>query len=362
MELDVKQITDHFDRYHGEMKGKYEEVAARLMEVEQKMARQTGYGAAALDESWGQQVVKSPELKAFSDNNTRPSRLRLDMKSTITSAADSAGALGVPHRDQAVMMPRKRFAVRDLLPVIKITSGSVEYPKQTERTINAEPVAEGNLKPESEMAFELKNTPVRTIAHWVPASRQILEDAPQLAGLIDTELRYGLELKEDAQLLNGDGTGQNLHGLVPQATAYAPPIEIEDPNMIDKIGLAILQNAVADLPADGIVMNAADWMRIRLLKDQDGNYILGAPGAAVEPRLFGLPVVATTGIALDKFLVGSFQAAATLYDRWEARVEVSTEHADFFTRNLVAVLAEERVALAVKQAAALTYGSFGNDN
>jgi HK97 family phage major capsid protein len=65
-------------------------------------------------------------------------------------------------------------------------------------------------------------------------------------------------------------------------------------------------------------------------------------------------------MAVDKFLVGDFQRAATLYDRWTPRVEVSTEHADFFTRNLVAILAEQRLALAVKQAAALTYGDFGN--
>lgn len=51
-------------------------------------------------------------------------------------------------------------------------------------------------------------------------------------------------------------------------------------------------------------------------------------------------------LKIDKFLVGNFQRAATLYDRWTPRVEVSTEHADFFTRNLVAILAEERIALA----------------
>jgi HK97 family phage major capsid protein len=73
-----------------------------------------------------------------------------------------------------------------------------------------------------------------------------------------------------------------------------------------------------------------------------------------------MPVAATQAMAVDKFLVGNFQAAATLYDRWAARVEVSTEHSDFFVRNLVAVLAEERIGLAVKQPLALTYGDFGN--
>ncbi|WP_245465547.1 phage major capsid protein [Mesorhizobium sp. M6A.T.Ce.TU.016.01.1.1] len=96
------------------------------------------------------------------------------------------------------------------------------------------------------------------------------------------------------------------------------------------------------------------------MKDGDGRYILGDPQAVVQPALFGLPVVPTKAMAVDKFLVGSYQQAGTLYDRWAARVEVSTEHADFFVRNLVAILAEERIGLAVKQPTALTYGDFGN--
>ena len=96
------------------------------------------------------------------------------------------------------------------------------------------------------------------------------------------------------------------------------------------------------------------------MKNTQGDYLLGAPGANVEPRLFGLPVVLTTAMLVDKFLVGNFRAAATIYDRWTARVEVATEHADFFVRNLVAILAEERLALAIKRPAALVYGDFGN--
>lgn len=92
----------------------------------------------------------------------------------------------------------------------------------------------------------------------------------------------------------------------------------------------------------------------------DGRYILGDLQAVITPALFGLPVVPTQAMAVDKFLVGSYQQAGTLYDRWAARVEVSTEHADFFVRNLVAILAEERIGLAVKQPLALTYGDFGN--
>ncbi|MFG1465251.1 phage major capsid protein [Xanthobacter sp. DSM 24535] len=336
-------------------------VSEQLADIEQKMAQAFRGGGPAEAQTWGAQFTEAADVKAFAaETHSRPGRVRIQMKTTITSGTGSGGALVVPQRDGVSLLPKRRLTIRNFFTPVRVTSGSVEYPRETSFTNSAAPVAEGAAKSESAWAFELVTAPIKTIAHWLPASRQILDDAPQLAGLIDTQLRYGLALKEESQLLYGDGTGQNLLGMIPQATAFAPVIDITAPTMIDTIGLAILQNALADLPADGIVMHPADWMRIRMIKDGDGNYILGAPGVMVEPALFGLPVVPTPAISIDSFLVGNFEAAATLYDRWEARVEVGTEHADFFVRNLVAVLAEERIGFAVKQAKALTYGSFGN--
>jgi HK97 family phage major capsid protein len=170
---------------------------------------------------------------------------------------------------------QRRPIIRDLLIVLPMSGGSVEVLKQTGRTNNAATVAETALKLESDMKFELDNVPARVIAHWTKASRQVLDDLPQLMGIIDTELLDGLALKEDLQILSGDGTGQNLLGILPQATDFAAPITITDPTMLDTLGLAILQSALAEHPASGIVMHPSDWTRITLLKDADGNYIVG---------------------------------------------------------------------------------------
>jgi len=332
------------------------------LEMEQKLARADLWsGGECRDQTWGEQFVQADGLKSFADENSRPSRFRMEVKTTITTDSASGGPVGSPaYRDAIVPLPTRRLRVRDLLPKVQITTGSIEYPRQTTRTNNANTVPETTLKPESAYAFTMETVTPKVIAHWVPASRQILEDAPQLRDIIDTELRYGLELKEDAQLLAGDGTGENLSGLITNATPYSAPSGIVAAQMIDQIGLGLLQTTLADFTPTGIVMHPSDWMRIRLLKDGNGDYILGDPGAAVPPVLFGLPVVATTSMTVDKWLIGDFQRAATLYDRWLPRVEVSTEHADFFVRNMVAILAEQRLALATKNALALTYGDFGN--
>lgn len=337
------------------------EAKAILFNLEQKFDREGGTDYSDDRKTWGEQFVGSHGLKSFADEVSRPSRFRMEVKTTITTGSTSGGPVAAqPYRDNVVGMPTRQLRVRDLLPKVQITGGSVEYPKQTTRTNAAGMVAEGAVKPESAYGWTMQTVTPKVIAHWVPASRQILDDAPMLRDTIDTELRYGLELKEDAQLLYGDGTGENLSGLVTNSTAYAPSFAPEGANMMDIVALAMLQTTSADFTPTAIVLHPSDWMRIRLLKDSTGNYVLGDPGAAVPAMLFGLPVVATTSMTVDKFLVGDFQRAATLYDRWLPRVEVSTEHDDFFTRNLVAILAEQRLALAAKNALALTYGDFGN--
>lgn len=364
--LDVlaQKFGTHTDEVARQMKSIRDDVAgvrAVMSEIEQKGARGGGYDTRP--QSWGEEFIAAAGLKGFADEHSRPGRFRLELKTTITTGTTSGGPLFAPARDAAALLPRRRLTIRDLLPVVAVSSNSVEWPSQTTRPDAATTVAEGASKPQSTMAMELRTTPTQVIAHWVAASRQILDDAPQMRDLIDTELRYGLALVEETQLLTGDGTSPNLHGLIPQATAFVDPLagQIVGPNQIDRIGSAILQSALADFPASGIVLHPSDWQLMRMLKDGEGRYILGAPGTDIDPVLFGLPVVATKAIAAGSFLVGNFQEAATLYDRWSPRVEISTEHADFFVRNLVAILAEQRIALAVRKAAALVHGSFTDE-
>ena len=334
------------------------ELKARLDELEQKGARRGG-GEPAASQSIGEQFVAADGVKDFAGYTSRPTRFSMEIKSTITSAAGAGGELATPYRDTVLTQPKRALVVRDLLPTIQISTGSVEYPRVTAGPSAATTVAEGALKPEAAMTTDLVTVPIRTIAHWVPASRQILEDSPQLRGIIDTELVHGLNLVEDNQLLNGAGTGTDLSGIYTLATTMtANPGVVANPTKIDAILYAILQNALNNLPATGIVLHPSDWTAMRAIKDSQGAYLLGDPQGAIEPRLFGLPVVQSLAQAAGTFLVGDFATSATLYDRWLTRVEISTEHADFFVRNLVAILAEKRLGLAVKRPLGFTKGTF----
>ena len=357
-----KQHTEVVEQRLDELGVDVKTLKLQLQEVEQKAARKGG-GDEVAPVSAGREFVEAEEVKGFIGNATAGRRIGVEVKATITSAttlADgSAGDLITPQRDGLLPLARRRPTIRSLLPVIRVTSGTVEYPKQTGFTNAAATVAEGALKPQSELQYDLVQVPIRTIAHWMLASRQVLDDAPQLQGLIDSELRYGLTYAEELQLLSGAGTGTDLNGIYTQATAFAAGTNTTaTPNRIDVILFAMLQGALTEAPSTGVVMHPSDWTLIRGTKDSQGRYIMGDPGAAVEPRLFGLPVVATQAMTAGNFLVGDFAGSATLYDRWQARVEVSTEDSDNFRKNLVTLLAEERIGLAVKRPTAFIKGAF----
>lgn len=332
-----------------------------MQEIEQKMACSSFGGGDPAPESWGKQVVESDQLKALASiSESQPGRVKIELKE-ITTAASSGGAFDPGGRDNNVnSLPTRRTRIRDLLNVVNTTNGQVEYVDQTTRTNAAAPQVEGQLKGESTYAWELKTLAIRTIAHWTKASVQILSDVPQLQSIIDGELRYGLALAEEDQLLNGDGVSPNLDGLITNATAYAAEFAPTTETMIDKVGLAMLQVALEDYNPNGVIMHPSDWMRIRLLKNTDGEYLLGDPQSNPNPLLFGLPVVATTGIAIDKFMVADFERAATLYDRESANLALSTEDGDNFVMNLITLRMEQRLGLAIRAPLATSYGDFGN--
>ncbi|KLC04496.1 capsid protein [Xanthomonas perforans] len=343
------------------------ELQANLQNAEQMIAKieANGAGGDVQHQSYGQQFVGSDEFKSFAGKTTPRGRVDMTFQAAITSlttdADGSAGDLVQTTRVPGVIAPPdRRLTVRDLITPGRMDGNALEYVKETGFTNNAGMVAETAKKPESSLKFDMVSTTAKVIAHYMKASRQILSDASQLASYIDGRLRYGLAFKEEQQLLSGDGTGQNLLGIIPQASAYASPLDIAGATIIDQVRLAMLQAQLAEFPASGIVMNPIDWARIELLKDTTGRYIIGNPQGTIGATLWNLPVVATAAIAEDKFLTGAFRLGAQVFDRWQARVEVATENEDDFVKNMVTILAEERLALAVYRPEAFIYGDFGN--
>ncbi len=363
---DAKAMSASAKEQVDDLLSKQGELTGRLQSAEQILASlEAGGRGGDAPQSFGRQFVEDEKFRAFVEQATPRGRVNMTYKAAITTVTtDTDGAAGdtvAPTRLPGIVAPPdRRLTVRDLITQGRMDGNTLEYVQETGFTNAAAPVGEGLAKPGSTMKFDMVSTTAKVIAHYVKASRQILSDSSMLASYIDGRLRYGLAYVEENQILNGDGTGQNLAGIIPQASAYAAPGGLTADQEIDQLRIAMLQAQLAEYPATGIVLHPTDWARIELLKDTTGRYIIGNPQGNLSPTLWGVPVVATQAITIDKFLVGAFRLGAQVFDRWMARVEVATENEDDFIKNLVTILAEERLALAVYRPEAFVYGDLGN--
>lgn len=296
-----------------------------------------------------------------------------DLKTLITGASGtSAGAavrndLYVPITDLA---GERELSVYDLVTKGSTQSDTVEYVRVTSKTNNAAPAAEAanadpgaisgaspgpytvaaasGVKPESAMALELVSTSVKTLAHWIPITKRAASDAGQVRTMIDNFLRYGLAEELEDQILTGSGSGENFQGINGTSGILTVGSAGTD---IDAIVDAI--NAVRTTgrrKPTALVINPADWYSTGFLtaKDSQGNYLIGDPRASIDQlnTLWGLQVVVTEAQTQNTALVGDFRQAV-LWEREGVSVMVSDQHADFFTRNLLAILAEMRAAFGV---------------
>jgi HK97 family phage major capsid protein len=279
-----------------------------------------------------------------------------ERKTTITGPIvgyETTGVLQIDRTPGITTEARRTLVVRDLLSARPTAYPIVDFVKVSSPMTIASPVAENTNKPENAVTFAAVSERVKTIATWIPATRQILDDFTELAGFIQTSLPYYVNLAEEQQLLSGDGTGENLHGLIPQATTFNTGLlnNTAGWTRIDVIGRAIQQiTASAELQPTFVVLHPNDWWAVRLTKDGFGRYILGDPQVVGRPNIFGLDMVETPTMAAGTFLVGSGSAVASeIRDRMQMQVEISTEHASFFVQNLVAIRGEKRLALVVKR-------------
>lgn len=211
-------------------------------------------------------------------------------------------------------------------------------------------VAEGGNKPQSgPFSFDTITTTLKTIAHWVPITRQAADDNGQLMGYINGRLTYGLEFLQDRQILTGNGTTE-MQGILttPGIGAYQPGTGSTDAKLIT-VRKAKTQGELALYPPTAVVMNPQDWQDVELDEDDNGQFRVIAnvqdPGAPT--RLWGLQVVTTVAMAAGTALLGGFRMGATLWTRQGITILMTDSHADYFTSNTLVILAERRANVAV---------------
>jgi HK97 family phage major capsid protein len=290
-----------------------------------------------------------------------PNMERADITSadTTVGAGRSLGTSLVPGaRVPGIVTPYQReLRLRDVINVGQTVSNSVEWPRETGYTNNSRPVTETTTIPKSELTFDLVTAPVRTISHIFKLSLQILDDAPGLASYINARGTYGLGLTEESQILSGNGTNQNLNGILPQSTDFSPQFTVDNETAIDRILEAVSQAEDAEIPVNAVVLNKRNWRKITAVKSTTAEYISDqSPFGLTDPRLWGVTVIPTNAMPAGTFLAGAFQAGATIFDRMGVEVLLSTENSDDFERGMCTVRIQSRLALAVFRPEAFVSG------
>lgn len=332
-------------------------VSASIVEMEQKLADNVIAGKAPI-ETLGSMVIKSDAFKQFASGKSGKMHFQAN---TITgqegSPAENSRTIVAPDRLSGIVGGAFRaLKIRDVLPSGTTNSNAVEYTRELLFTNAAAETAEGAAKPEATLTFELVSAPVRTIAHIIKVSKQVLDDAPALQSYIDTRMRYGVDLRYDGQLLNGAGTGQNISGITKSGnfTAFTPAT---GDTALDSVNKAIYLVEAADYAATAIIMNPSDFGAIERLKDSQLRYVIGDPNRILSPTLWGRPVVTTNQMTAGYFVVGAMDIAYQVWNRMGTVVEMFEQDSDNVQKNLLTVRGENRGCLATYRPASVYKGA-----
>ncbi|GAB3763497.1 phage major capsid protein [Ramlibacter monticola] len=330
------------------------ELADRLTALEQKgVLRPEGEAKA---DGWGDQLVKSPSFKAFADGGAQ--KVRVEVKNTLTGSDANVA----PHRTTGIVPGAHNIlTIESLYSHIPCSSNAIEYTKEASFTNNAAEAAEGAAKAESALTWSLVNMPVSTVAHWIKISRQLAMDNVALAAYVDARMRYGVQRKVETQLVSGDGTAPNISGFMDSGNYTAHGIaDAALGSALKK--LVLIRKIIGDLEVAGyapnaIVLNPADWATIETdLLVSAVNAVRVAYNQAGQPMLWGVPVVKSVGMTADTFAVGDFTQHGNIYDREGVVVQLSESDSDNFTKNLITLRAERRLALTSEVPAAIRAG------
>lgn len=299
--------------------------------------------------STGGYTVATPEFKAATDPQ-------------ITTGAVFAPFL--TEYDQTIIRGfRQQPTVADLLSSGSISGNAVTYLIEGAVEGAFTTVAEGAAKPQVHFADPTTVSDKLTkIAAFFDMSDEMVDDLPFMVSEINQRGMYLLATFEEAQLINGPGTGTTIRGLLNRSGIQTETQAVAPDTAGDALFRAITKVQTATgFAADGIVMHPTDYQKLRLAKDANGQYYgggffqgqYGVGGVPQNPPVWGMSTVVTTAVAAGTAVVGAFKIAGTVYRKGGVRVEQTNSDLGKFTSNIITTRIEERIALAVRYPAAI---------
>jgi len=356
---DIKSINASLSTLGENLKGyraTQEEVSARLQALEQHVVNMDGnrgndgygFAGAMVANQAMQDLNGDPAFSHLRSGNHGSARATLNasVKAALTNDQGNGGYPSEPERRGIVGQVFAPLSLLEALPSRPVSSDSVEFIQLHTGDDADVQKAEGCEKQNLDFEGTLVKVNIATIAGHTTASRQVLADHAALQGQIDRTLRSKVLAKLESQLINGTGQDGEIYGLIPQSTVFVSTVSVQSQNNLDLVG-----EAQASMRRNGynpslVLVNPMDWFGMNVTKTQDDDYLFGSPVNPAASALWGSTVVQSSAVPAGTALVID-PAFVTVLDRQQTDVLISTSHKDYFSRNLVLILAECRAGLEV---------------
>jgi HK97 family phage major capsid protein len=362
VQTQLQKVGSDLQNYHGE-------TSSRLMALEQAVVGRLNDGGGFLGRSVDfsaqalQAFNETPAFGALQDWNVGTARCKLEVaiKAALTTGDSSSSSSdgntyypGSPERSGIALQVLRPLSLLDVLPSRPVGSDSVEFVQLRTDDEADYQVKEGDAKAEMDFSGNLAKANVVTVAGWTPASKQVLSDQTGLQQNIDSVMRHKVRSKLENQLINGVGGDGKIDGFLNQATPIVPAVAV---NAVDGIGEALAVMRANGYQPNVVVLHPLDWFAFLIAKNNDDDYLFGSPVAPIGPGLWSVAVVQSASLARGQALIIDTQHV-TLLDREQASVLLSNSHADFFIRNLIAILCELRAGLEIRDTGAVYHLEF----
>jgi HK97 family phage major capsid protein len=388
MNDDVKKELDHFGEI---IDGKIEKATGQAMERADKKADETlkteignlvnkfneRMDAMEMAQKKNQNSIEAKQgfkagltkalnegaLESFKQGNTNAASFAI--KADMTIGADFSGDVIPPERVAGYKYdPSRQFHVRSILPQGSTSSDVVRYIKESGYSDGSATKNEGATLGQSDFDMQAVSTPIEKIGAYFRISEEMMDSTPQLSSYLSARAPEKLLAVEDTQLIDGNGSAPNLTGIYTNATAFSAggfANAVESANEFDCITVALNQLGLANYNADYILMNPTDFHKILLLKSSQNEYLVKNWQEGLVPRIAGVPVIATTAITSDKYLLGNFAQGAQFWVKDNVSLGFFREDGTNVRDGFVTVRIQERVACTPYLPNAFVAGDFSSD-
>ena len=352
MNIDTQELVAAVDKSLEEKATELQEgFTAQLREFEQHhLTAMKGGGAPRTP---GAMITGSERFGLLRQGHKSTGRMSLDGLNvkTLTSLQGSTdspaeGVDVLPSQAAGLWgVGRRSLRLLDIIPRVPTASNSVRYTRLANFSNSAAAQAgEGATKATQTLEPVTVDAPIQTIAVIQKISKQLMDDEPFMRSALDSLFRYNLLDALEAQLIDGNGSGFNLSGMVTEGQAISGSSGVDQP---DQVGAAIATMQSDGYPVDYIVVNPSDFQDWRAERSASDNlYVSGSWSQPAPPVMWNVNAVLSPSVSSGTVVLAN-NASHAMLDRQDATIEIFEQDDTNVQSNLLTLRAELRAGLAV---------------